>query len=74
MEGAGFSLVSKGTGAEESQGCGLASLTPGGGGGANSSAVTQQVGAVTQQVGRLVEGLSWVHKEKGYFEGGSRLR
>lgn len=36
-------------------------------GGANSS-------AVTQQVGHSVEGLCEVPKEKGYFEVGSRLR
>lgn len=58
--GAGFSLVSNGTGAEESQGCGLASLTRD----ATSS-------SVTQQVGRLVEGMSWAHKEKGSLEVGS---
>lgn len=27
--------------------------------------------SVSQQVGQLVEGLSWVHKEKGDFEVGS---
>lgn len=57
----GCSLVSDGTDIEEGQGQGLAQSHQGG-----QQQLSYSAGRPT-----LVEGLSWGHKEKGYFEVGS---